>query len=434
VKTFSGGIHPHLNKKLIGNKKFVEIPLPDKVRISLSQHIGSPAKPVVKVGDEVKVGQLIGEPTGYISAAVHANVSGKITGAKKYIVSGSKKVFCVEITSDGKNEKCYVPSGKDWNSLSKDEIIKIVKDAGIVGMGGASFPTHVKLNPDVKIDNVIVNAVECEPYLDTDRYTICSVSNKLIEGLRMVMKSIGAEKGSIGIESDTPDVIGLLTDLSKGAEGIEAVPLELKYPQGAEKQLISAVTGREVPSGQLPSSVGCVVLNAGTVIAIYDAVMNGKPFYERNVTFAGSCLHESVNVAVRIGTMASDIVSKIGGFKTQPDKIIDGGPMMGQAQFTLDFPVKKGTSGVLFLSGKETDTFDMQSCIRCGRCVDVCPMSISPAMICQAVEFGNYSLAEKLDLFDCIKCGCCTYVCPSQRELVQLIRKGEYQLNKKKDN
>lgn len=433
MKTFSGGIHPRLNNKLTGNKKFVEIPLPDKVRVSLSQHVGSPAEPVVKVGDAVKTGQLIGKSTGYISASVHATVSGKITGAKKYIVSGSQKAFCIEITSDGKDEKCYAPLGKDWNSLSKDEIIKIVQDAGIVGMGGASFPTHVKLKPDVKISNVIVNAVECEPYLDADRYTICSVSNKLVEGLQIIMKALDAEKGAIGIEADTPDVISLLTDSLKGVKDIKAVPLKLKYPQGAEKQLISAVTGMEVPSRQLPSSIGCVIFNAGTVIAIYDAVINGKPFFERNVTFAGSCLHESVNVGVRIGTMVSDIIPEIGGFKTQPDKILDGGPMMGQVQFTLDFPVKKGTSGVLFLSGKETDIFDAQPCIRCGRCVDVCPMGISPAMICQAVEFGNYLLAEKLDLFDCIKCGCCSYVCPSQRELVQLIRMGEYQLNKKKD-
>ncbi|MCB1195196.1 electron transport complex subunit RsxC [bacterium] len=433
--TFQGGIHPEVDKELNGPKPSLIMELPQKVRIPLVQHIGRPARSLVQRGDMVKTGQVIGEATGFVSSRVHASISGKVSMIKKMPVARFKRGMCIEITSDGKDEKIWENIHRNWRELSRDEIREYATSAGIVGMGGAAFPTHVKLTlpPVARIDHVIINGVECEPYLDCDRSTMCHHTRKVVEGLHIIMKMMSARQGVVGIELNKPDAIEAMKN-EIGADPtikVEVMPLFEKYPQGGEKQLISAVTGREIPAGGLPLDVGCLVVNAGTALAIYEAVVGGKPLISRNVTVAGNCLKESVNVEVRIGTMISDIVDWLGGFSREPQTVILGGPMMGQSQFSYDIPIIKGTSGVLFFAKEKQKQLDMMPCIRCGKCVDVCPVGIDPAQICQAVEFGNYALAEKLGLRTCIKCGCCSYVCPAKRELVQLIEMGEHYIKNK---
>ncbi len=431
--TFNGGIHPHLDGKLVLPKKFIQLPLPDKVRIPLLQHIGGTAKPLVKVGDTVKTGQPIGEASGFVSAFIHSTISGKVTALKKLPVSVMKYGLCAEITSDGQDDKFWVHEKvDDWTKLDKETIKNRIFSAGIVGMGGAGFPTHVKLTPGdtKKIEFIIINGVECEPYLDADRDIMCTNPDKVIQGLQMVMSAIGCECGFIGIEKDKPDAISIIGDKLKDVRNIKLVPLEVKYPQGAEKQLIYSISKREIPQGALPMDVGALVINAATSTAIFEAVTENKPLIERSMTIAGNCLNESVNIRTRIGTIISSVINHLGGFKVQPAKAIMGGPMMGETLFSLDLPVTKTTSGLIFLAEEETNRYQMKPCIRCGRCVDICPAGISPAQIGQAVEFNNLQLAESLGIFNCIKCGCCSYVCPAKRELVQLIKLGEQQIKK----
>jgi electron transport complex protein RnfC len=400
----------------------------------LLQHIGVPAIAIVKPGDEVKAGQMIGESAGYVSSPVHASICGKIKGIKKYPVSMYKYANCIEIEANGEDTHVWRDTPGKWQDLSAEKLKDAIVNAGIVGMGGASFPTHVKLSPpkDKKIDFIIVNGVECEPYLDADRSIMVEAPERVLTGLQIAMKIVGCEQGYVGIESDTPDAIKIMTESAQKYKNIEVVGCELKYPQGAEKQLIYAVSGREVPSGGLPMDAGAIVINAGTASAIYDAVVYEKPLIERRLTIVGNVLPKSINTSVRIGTIISDLIESVGGFCAEPGKSIMGGPMMGEVLYSLDVPVLKGTSGLYFQTKEEAVKYKMLACIRCGRCVDICPAGISPAQICQAIEFGQYDLAEKLNIFDCIKCGCCTYVCPSNRELVQLIKLGEGQLRKKK--
>jgi len=433
--TFRGGIHPQLDEKLTAPKRTVQMPIPDKVRIPLLQHIGGLAKPLVKVGDTVKTGQPVGEASGFVSSFIHSTISGKVSALKKLPVSVMKYGLCVEITSDGQDEKYWVPENlQNWASLDRDTIKNRIFSAGIVGMGGAGFPTHVKISAmdTKKIEFVIINGVECEPYLDADRDIMCTNPDKVIQGLLMVMKVIGCRYGYIGIEKDKPDAIKIIGEKLINIPQVQLVPLEVKYPQGAEKQLIYSVSKREVPQGALPMDVGAIVINAATSTAIFEAVTENKPLIERNMTIAGNCLSESVNVRTRIGTIISTIIDYLGGFKTNPSKAVMGGPMMGETIFSLDLPVTKTTSGLIFLTEEETNRYQMKPCIRCGRCVDICPAGISPAQIGQAVEFDNLQIAESLGIFNCIKCGCCSYVCPAKRELVQLIKLGELQIKKNK--
>ena len=433
-QTFKGGIHPHLDKKLTGKKKSITMQAPAKVRLPLSQHIGSPSKPVVKIGDIVREGQLIAEASGFVSVPLHSSISGKVTGIKKFPVCGSKQSMCIEITQTETDEdKQDKTNLTDWEKLSQEQLKNIIQEAGIVGLGGAGFPTHVKLSPpeNKKIDIVIGNGVECEPFLDADRDVMVTYPEKVIEGMRIAMKILGCDKCAIGIESDTPDAIKIMTEKTAKIDSITINPLKLKYPQGAEKQLIYAITEKEVPCGGLPMDVGVVVVNVGTATAIYEAVVESKPLYERNTTVVGNCISESVNIKLKVGTLLKDVIEAVGGFKTQPSKIILGGPMMGQIAYSLDIPVTKGTSGILLLSEEETSLFDMGPCIRCGKCVDICPMGISPAQIAQAIEFNNLEMAKELGLFDCMECGCCTYTCPSSREIVQLVKFAKQQIKNK---
>lgn len=433
LSTFKGGIHPALDPDLTGNKPSITINLPDKVRIPVQQHIGAPAKPVVKIGDMVKTGQKIAEATGFVSANIHASISGKVTAIKKFPVSLIKRTTCIEITSNGTDEPAWTVRSGDWKKYSPDQLKEMIVEAGIVGMGGATFPTHVKLSPPdtASITLVVANGVECEPYLDTDRTTMCTQSHKVVQGLQIVMKILGCDTGVIGIESDTPDAIESMQKAVGHIPAITVMPLEVKYPQGAEKQLIYAVSKREVPSGGLPMDVGVVVCNVATLAAIYDTITTGKPLIDRSFTLAGHCLSQSCNVTARVGTLVSDIIKELGGFTTPPEKIISGGPMMGEMQYTLEIPVTKGTSGLIFQAAPETVQYTMGPCIRCGKCVDICPAGVSPAQICLAIEFGDYELAKKLGLSDCIKCGSCSYICPSNREMVQFVKLAEMQLKKK---
>ncbi len=433
TKTFKGGIHPDLDPALLGNKEYVKIALPEKVRIPLQQHIGAPAQSIVKVGDSVIEGQKIAEATGFVSANIHATISGKVTAIKKFPVSIFKQAICIEISSDTTAQTDWKIETSDWRKLSEDELKDRIIEAGIVGMGGATFPTHVKLSPPdtKKIDLIVANGVECEPYLDTDRNTMCTFPNKVYEGLQILMKILNCKQGIIGIESDTPDAIEVMKQTVAGNDSISVLPLEVKYPQGAEKQLIYAASKREVPSGGLPMDVGVLVCNVATMTAVYDAVTAKKPLISRSLTLVGHCLKKSVNVTVPIGMLLSDVIKQLGGFVKQPTKIISGGPMMGEVQYTIDVPITKGTSGIIFQAENESAKYSMGPCIRCGRCVDICPMGISPAQICQAIEFGDFELAKKWGLLDCIKCGSCSYTCPANREMVQLIKFGEQQLKKK---
>ncbi|HHX73628.1 MAG TPA: electron transport complex subunit RsxC [Firmicutes bacterium] len=431
LKTFKGGVHPGHHKSATEKKPVVPAKPPAVAIIPLSQHIGAPCEPLVAVGDEVKVGQKIGDSKGFVSAPVHASVSGKVVKIAQCDSALGRPVDAVFIEND--NQDTWhesVRPNPDWENLTPDELKKIVREAGIVGMGGATFPTHVKLSPpaDQKIDYVLVNAAECEPYLTADHRAMLERPEDIVCGLKLAMKIVDAPKGFIGIEDNKPDAIEVMQKAVAGEKDIEVVALQTKYPQGAEKQLIKVLTGREVPSGGLPAAVGCLVQNAGTCIAIADAVRKNLPLIERIVTITGSGIKEPQNMLVRVGTPIAEVVEQCGGFTENIRKVILGGPMMGLAQPGVDnLPVTKGTSGILCLTDKEVTVEEIRPCIKCAKCVDVCPVSIMPLFIGSSVEQGLYDRAESYNAMDCIECGCCSYICPAKRPLTQWIRmaKGE---------
>lgn len=425
-KTFRGGVHPGHYKNATEKMPVVPARLPAVAIIPMAQHIGAPCEPLVAVGDEVKTGQKVGDSQAFVTAPVHSSVSGKVVKIAPCNHPLGRLVNAVYIKSDG--EDTWHEDARphpDWEQASADELRKIVRNAGIVGMGGATFPTHVKLSPPpgTKIDYCLVNGAECEPYLTSDHRAMLERPAEIITGLRIIMKAVNAPKGYIGVEDNKPDAVEAMKRAAAGLADVEVHALHTKYPQGAEKQLIKVFTGREVPSGGLPSAVGCVVHNVGTCIAIADAVCSGKPLIERIVTITGSGINEPKNMLVRVGTPMEEVIEQCGGFKPDVRKVILGGPMMGLAQPTVEnFPVIKGTSGILCLTSLEVELQAFSPCIRCARCVDVCPVSIMPLFIGSAVEQGLYDRAESANAMDCIECGCCTYVCPSKRPLVQWIR------------
>ena len=430
-KTFKGGVHPGHHKSATEKKPVVPAKPPAVAIIPLSQHIGAPCDALVAVGDEVKMGQKIGDSKGFVSAPVHASVSGKVVKIGPCNSALGRPVEAIFIENDFKDtwDESVKPN-PDWEKLTADELKKIVREAGIVGMGGATFPTHVKLAPppDQKIEYILVNAAECEPYLTSDHRAMLERPEDLITGLKLVMKAANAPKGLIGIEDNKMDAVEALKKAAEGEPSIEVHALHTKYPQGAEKQLIKVFTGREVPSGGLPAAVGCVVQNVGTCIAIADAVRKGVPLIERIVTITGSGINEPQNMLVRVGTPIEEVVEQCGGFAPNLRKVILGGPMMGFAQPGVEsLPVIKGTSGILCLTDKEVTVDEIRPCIKCAKCVDVCPVSIMPLFIGSSVEQGQYDKAERYNAMDCIECGCCTYICPAKRPLVQWIRmaKGE---------
>jgi electron transport complex protein RnfC len=425
AKSFRGGVHPDDRKRFTAAKPIETAPLPDKVVIPTRQHIGAPCAPVVKVGDLVKKGQVIAETQAFVSSPVHASVSGKVVEIADYPhpVFG----FCqsVVIESDGLDEWAEgLPLERDWEALEAGALKDIIRQAGIVGMGGATFPTHVKLAPppEKPIDAFILNGAECEPFLTADHRVMLEATDRVVTGVRIVMKVLGVAKGFIGIEENKPDAIAAVTAATKGT-GITVVPLKTKYPQGAEKTLIKVILDREVPSGGLPMDVGAVVQNVGTMVAVADAVTRGLPLVERVATVTGGAVAEPKNLLLRVGMTFAQAVELCGGFAKPPAKLIMGGPMMGLAQCRLDVPVIKGTSGILALAEEDINTGEERPCIRCGRCVEACPMGLVPSMLSILGQRGLYQVAkEEYDLLDCVECGSCVYACPAKRNIVHYVK------------
>ncbi|HOE56228.1 MAG TPA: electron transport complex subunit RsxC [Bacillota bacterium] len=425
ILTFKGGTHPPHSKKATESLAIERANEPKVVVIPMQQHIGAPCEPIVQVGDEVKVGQKIGEAKGFVSSPVHSGVSGKVTAIEPRLYSGGTAVTCIVIESDMKNtiSDDITPKGS-LSDLSAEDIKNIIKEAGIVGMGGAAFPTHVKLTPppDKKVDTVILNGAECEPYLTSDHRLMLEHPEEVVFGLQALMKVLGVKKGYIGIETNKPDAIEKIFEMAKGIEGIEVVALKTKYPQGAEKQLIHACTNREVPSGGLPADAGVVVNNVGTAAAVAKAIMTGMPLIERIVTVTGQGVNNPGNLMVKIGTSFREVIEQCGGLKGKTGKVIAGGPMMGITQFSLDVPVIKGTSGILVLTEEEARLPEPTNCIRCGKCVEACPINLMPVNLSAYSLANKHEQAEALNAMDCIECGACSFVCPAKRPLVESIR------------
>ncbi len=423
MKTFKGGIHPPEEKDLVKNNPIVDLPLSSVFYVLVQQHLGAPAKPIVKPGDEVKKGQPLSEPLGFVSAPVHAPTSGKVTAIAKRVhpVTGLLAP-CIVIEADGKDEWVEgLPLNRDPFTMKKEELMGAIQSAGIVGMGGATFPTHVKLSPpkEKTIDTFIVNGAECEPYLSSDHRLMLEQPERVLNGMRIAMGILGLNKGILAIEANKPDVIKIMEE--KAPPEIMVEPLKVKYPQGAEKQLINAITGREVPSGGLPMDVGAVVQNAGTCAAIWDACAHGIPLIERITSVTGRGIKHPKNIRVRVGTPIQEVIDFCGGL-TEAAKIIYGGPMMGIAQFSDQISIMKGTSGVLVLTEKDTNISWYSGCISCGRCVEACPMCLIPSTLSKLGEKSMWEMALGNDLLDCVECGSCTYVCPANRPIVHFVK------------
>ncbi len=428
LKTFPGGVHPHDHKQYSKDATIEKFPLPSRVIIPLSQHIGSPSNPIVQVGDEVLAGQMIAEGSGFVSIPQHASISGKVTKIERFAHPVGTKQMAIEITGDGEDRWVELVDEVDYMDLPVDEMKARIAAAGICGMGGAGFPTHVKLSPpkDKPIDTVVLNGVECEPYLTSDYRLMLEGAEGILKGLRIIMKIVGAKKGVIGIEANKPDAIALMERLTSSQPDLSVTGLMMQYPQGAEKQLIYAATGRKVPNkGGLPMSVGVVVQNVGTAVAIYEAVRYKKPLIERIISITGEIVKKPKNLLARIGTPYSELLDYCEGVSEEIGKAISGGPMMGFAIPNLDAPMTKGSSGLVLLNRKEARLLDEHTCLRCARCVDVCPMNLVPSMIAAAVKANNLDMAVRVGLNDCMKCGSCSFVCPAQIRLVQWIDTGK---------
>ena len=430
VGTFKGGVHPHEGKQATESKPISEIPAPELVIIPLSQHTGAPSKPVVKPGDEVKIGTKLAEADGFISVPAHSSVSGKVKAIADYPHPLGRRMPAVAIENDGKDEWVDLSSWSDLTGAAPQAVRDAVKDAGIVGLGGAAFPTHVKLSPPEgkDIDTVILNGAECEPYLTADHRLMLEYPDEILAGFDVIKNVIEAGSAFIGIERNKPDAIRLLSEKVVGRKGMEVAGLKVKYPQGAEKQLIKAITGREVPCGGLPMDVGCLVQNVGTALAVFEALKLGRPLVQRVLTLSGSAAKNPGNFKVRIGTPFSHVISYAGGAGEDCRKLIMGGPMMGIAQHTDEVPVVKGTSGILLLTEAEVLRDEPGPCIRCGRCVDSCPMRLVPNEIARMVEKGKFDLAEQYGVFDCMECGVCSFVCPSKIKHVHLMKQGKAEI------
>ena len=434
MKTFSmGGVHPAENKLSAGSP-IREAALPKQAVFSMFQHIGAPAKPVVKRGDIVKVGTLLGEAGGFVSAPVYSSVSGKVSKVDVALDASNMRRMAVYVDVEGDEWEETIDRTpelvrlEERPDLDAQTIVEKVKQAGIVGMGGATFPCHVKLTPPPgqKADCVIINAVECEPYLTSDHSLMLEKADEILVGVCLIMKAVNVNRAYIGIENNKPDAIALLTEKSKAYPQIEVVPLKVQYPQGGEKQLIDAIIGRQVPAPPaIPISVGAVVQNVGTAFAIYEAVMKNKPLIERVITITGKSLEQPSNLRARLGTPFAQLVDECGGLPADTGKIIGGGPMMGKALISLDIPMTKGSSGLLIMNTKEARRAEVQPCIRCAKCVGACPMGLEPYLLSNLSERSMWEEAERECIVSCIECGSCAFTCPSCRPLLDNIRVGK---------
>lgn len=431
MKTFRiGGVHPP-GHKLSAGKAIETLALPKVAVIPLSQHIGAPAKAIVKRGDEVKVGTKIAEAGGFVSASIFSSVSGKVAKVATVVDASGYPKPAVFINVEGDEWELNIDKStalvKNYN-LSAEEIIEKVKEAGIVGMGGACFPTHVKLMPPpgTTPEILIINAVECEPYLTADHQLMLEKTEEIMVGVTLLMKAIHVNKAVIGIENNKPDAIECMEKVASTYPGIEIMPLAVKYPQGGEKQLIDAVTRRQVPAPPaLPIHVGAVVQNVGTAFAVYEAVLKNKPLLERVVTVTGKSVAKPSNFLVRLGTPTSQLIEAAGGLPEDTGKVIGGGPMMGKALVNTEVPICKGSSGVLLMNRQEAQRGEIQNCIRCAKCVSACPMGLEPYLLGALVENRNWERLENEDIMSCIECGSCQFSCPANRPLLDFCRLGK---------
>ena len=434
MKTFKiGGVHPEENK-LSAGQPIRDAQLPKQAVFSMFQHIGAPANAVVKKGDEVKVGTLLGEAGGFVSAPIYSSVSGKVSKVDVALDASGTRRMAVTVDVEGDEWEESIDRSADLVKLSDrpeldgKTIVEKIKAAGIVGMGGATFPTHVKLcpPPGKVAECVIVNAVECEPYLTADHRLMLEHPDEILVGLQLVMKAVGVNKGYIGIEKNKPDAIALMTEKAKQYPEIEIVPLKVKYPQGGEKQLIDAVINRQVPAPPaLPIDTGAIVQNVGTIFAIYEAVMKNKPLIDRVITVTGKSLSQPSNLRARLGTPFSQLIDECGGLPEDTGKIIGGGPMMGKALMSLEVPMTKGSSGLLIIRQDEAKRAEVDPCIRCAKCVGACPMGLEPYLLAKVSEQKDWEVAEREDIVSCIECGSCQFTCPSHRPLLDYIRLGK---------
>ncbi|MBU1013158.1 MAG: electron transport complex subunit RsxC [Bacteroidetes bacterium] len=433
LKTFKiGGVHPPENK-LSTDRPIEVLAIPAQVIIPLSQSLGAPSVPVVNKGDAVKVGQLIAKGEAFISSNIHSSVSGKVLKIDEAMDQSGYRRQAIFITVEGDEWMEAIDRSAELKkeiTLSKEEIVSKVKELGIVGLGGATFPSHVKLMVPTgkKAEVLVLNGVECEPYLTADHRLMLEKGEELMIGIKILMKGLDVKRAIIGIENNKLDAIGHLKNIAKDFDGIEVEALKVQYPQGGEKQLIDAVLRRQVPSGKLPIEVGAVVHNVGTAFAVYEAVQKNKPLFERVVTVTGKNVKNPGNFMVRVGTSINELIEKAGGLPEDTGKIVSGGPMMGKALNSVDVPVVKGTSGVLLFKEKEARRVDPTNCIRCGKCITVCPMGLEPVLLAQYAELEMWENVEVERALDCIECGSCQYTCPAGRPLLDYIRLGKFRV------
>mgnify|MGYP002581017725 CR=1 FL=1 len=424
LKTFIGGVHPYEGKELAKDAPIKEVLPKGELVFPLSQHIGAPATPIVAVGDSVKKGQKIAEAGGFVSSPIYSSVSGTVKKIEPRRVAVGDMVNSIVIESDDQFTECEYSPVDDVTSLSREKIIDRIKEAGVVGMGGAGFPTHVKLSPKEpeKIEYIIANCAECEPYLTSDYRRMIEEPEKLVEGMKIILQLFPHAKGIFGVEDNKPDCIEKLTELVKDEPRIEVCPLQTKYPQGGERQLIYAVTGRAINSKMLPADAGCIVDNVDTVVSIYEAVAEGKPLMQRIVTVTGDGVNTPSNFRAPVGMDFQELLDAAGGLKGTVEKVISGGPMMGFAMFDYHVPVTKTTSALLVLTKDEVSRSRSTACINCGRCVSECPEHLLPTKLATFAEHRKEEAFVKYNGMECCECGCCSYVCPAKRPLVQEIR------------
>lgn len=429
-KTFKGGVRLPHDKELTSSGIIYRAPVPARVMIPLTQHIGAPNSPLVSPGDRVRIGQKVGESDSYVSAPVHSPVTGTVRAIEDITGFTGGSVRSLVIEADADQPEFEAERTKPLARLSGDDIRRISREAGLVGLGGAAFPTHVKISPsrDKPIDTVIINGCECEPFLTCDHRLMLERPRELIEGIKLLMRAVGAQRGIVGIEADKADAVEQVRFAASAEVEIDADILDVKYPEGSEKQLISVLTGRRIPPGELPSVAGCLVQNVGTAIALYDAAATGKPLYERVLTVSGHGINNPGNFLVMVGTPVGFLLDVAGGIKGEPYRLVVGGPMTGWAQESVTAPVVKGTSGVLVLPQYRADMREEQACVRCAKCVDACPMFLMPNFIVDAVQNDNWPRARMWGALDCYECGCCSYTCPANIPHVGYVRRAKAEI------